>query len=70
MGYKVTARRGWGKKTGEGSSRRGNSGKRKRGHTVGEELQSESNGKRLEELPLVPSDAQRRKEKAKKDRAK
>ena len=42
MGHKVTASRGKGKKNGEGTSRGGGAMKRKRGNTVGKDLQSES----------------------------
>ena len=41
MGHKVTTDRGWGKKSGEGSSRGKSTEKRKKGQTVGENSQSE-----------------------------
>ena len=66
MGHKVTTGRGWGKKSGEGSSRGGSIGKRKGGKAMGEDSQSKSDSESLEEFPPSPSNAQRRKEKAKK----
>ena len=62
MGHKVTAGRGQGKKSGEGSSRVGNTKKRKNGKVASENSQSEFDSQSLEKLPLGPSDAQRKKE--------
>ena len=57
MGHKVTTGKGWGNKSGEGSSKGGSTEKRKRGKSAGENSQLESDSESSEELPLGPGDA-------------
>ena len=57
VGRKMMADRGWSKRSREGSSLGGNTGKQKRGQIVGENSQSESDDEPSEELPLGPGDA-------------